>query len=155
MGKARPDIYYFSWSTRITYINGRGEVKKHPLISLPLIPLSDVLSRFTGYRSSLIQIGKSWLPNDGVVNTVSMKGPTLNSTDKIVNGNRPGVPEKGVWNYRGEMYPLDHMQIIGMSPLINPPKVFPDLIKWYKEQAAISATCPNFFPFKPFIRFFC
>ena len=140
--EARPDIYYFSWATRITYENGRGENRPNPLISLPLIPLSEIISHYTGYRSSLIQIDESWLPNDGAANSRSMKGPTLNSRDVIENWNGLGTPPKGVWNYRGELYPMDHMQIIGMSPILSPPGNFPGLVEWYTEQAALLSGLP-------------
>ncbi len=138
--KARPDIYYFSWSTRITYRDEGGEMRIHPLISLPLIPFAEFLSHYTGYRNSLIQIDDRWCDNDGVVNSLSMDGPKLGSGDTIAPWE--GIPRPGVWNYRGELFPLDHLQVIGMSPLIIAPEDFQDLTEWYREQVELVTSLP-------------
>lgn len=140
--KARDDIYYFSWATRITYRNKAGQMKNYPLISLPLIPFADIISRYTAYRSSLIQIDESWRYNDGVVNTISMDGPTLGSSDIIKPWGGRGIPPKGVWNYRGELYPMDHLQVIGMTTALTPPSSYPGLTEWYREQIELVTSLP-------------
>jgi len=56
-------------------------------------------------------LDSSWWPNDGVVNTRSMAGP---STDAILSFD--GTPKKGVWNHMGTLEGWDHSEIIGIGP---------------------------------------
>ncbi|MDC7223372.1 MAG: hypothetical protein PQJ60_06490, partial [Spirochaetales bacterium] len=133
--KAQPDIYYFSWSTRISYETEKGEIKPHPRMTLFLYPPFQILSRYNQYRSTLIGFDKKWFHNDGLANTYGMKGPQLNSEDLIQEWNGSGIPPKGIWNHCGELYPMDHEQIIGMSPLLTNPENFPGLIPWYTAWA--------------------
>jgi triacylglycerol lipase len=74
-----------------------------------------------------------WWPNDGVVNTISMDGPKLASTDAIVNIGPQPVP--GVWNYMGLMDSYDHAAIIGIG-------TFRDVRDWYRSLAERLAALP-------------
>ena len=56
---------------------------------------------------------KAWRPNDGVVNTVSMRGPVSGSTDTIVDYDGETAP--GVWNHMGLIPSTDHAEIIGIA----------------------------------------
>jgi len=62
-----------------------------------------------------------WLQNDGIVNTVSMRGP---SNAKIVMHNPKKSLKKGVWTDMRLSYNTDHFQIVGHYVLDD---------KWLKD----------------------
>ena len=57
--------------------------------------------------------GSSWLENDGVVNTYSMKAPFGHPA-----ANFNGTAQKGKWNHYG-LFPRDHLDVIGAGDLLN------------------------------------
>jgi triacylglycerol lipase len=138
--KAQPRIYYFSWKTRITE-EKKNTYSTHAAMSHFLIPFAQILLSYQGYRSSMINIDRKWLHNDGIVNSISQDGPKLNSSDRIVPLN--GKIQRGQWNYMGELFPLDHMQVLGWSSSVFTPREFKHIDSWYKEQAAFLTALPN------------
>ena len=76
---------------------------------------------------------EAWWPNDGVVNTISMDGPKLGSTDAIVSIGPE--PVSGVWNYMGLMDSYDHVDIIGISTIR-------DVRDWYRSLAERLTSLP-------------
>lgn len=109
--KAEPDIYYFSWSNEAT-TSGTGRRYLVPeLTMLPAFMPSGVYLGLSNYRNEP-QIDQTWRENDGVVNTNSMRGPFLDSTDTIIDYD--GSPEPGVWNYMGVLSSADHADVLGI-----------------------------------------
>ncbi|HDQ15148.1 MAG TPA: lipase, partial [Sediminispirochaeta sp.] len=97
---ASEKVYYFSWATSRTIPNGEGSAHVPERgMSLALKPAA----RYMGSRTDLPAIcGRDpsvWWENDGVVNTVSMRGPGIWSDDEIVTGSWDRDLRRGVWNY--------------------------------------------------------
>jgi triacylglycerol lipase len=53
-------------------------------------------------------VDSKWFPNDGVVNTVSMRAPRGQPTNQLV-----GKPVRGSWNFMGTYRGFDHFDMIG------------------------------------------
>ncbi len=71
------------------------------------------IGSYTRNEPGLVVIDEHWWENDGVVNTRSMAGPTLDAADRIVPWRSP--PQPGVWNDRGILSGWDHMDIVGIG----------------------------------------
>jgi triacylglycerol lipase len=133
--KAQPDIYYFSWATEKTYDSLLTPYQYPELTINPiLVPEAFFMGSYTRNQTGLVPINKSWWKNDGVVNTNSMDGPTLSSTDQIVTYN--GTPLKGAWNYMGVLESYDHLDIIGLG-------IYYDVRGWYQNLAARLGALPE------------
>ncbi|MBL0387772.1 lipase [Tumebacillus sp. ITR2] len=131
--KAQPDVYYFSWSTDDTFYNLlTGHQDPWADMNLPLQPLSFFLGSYTRNQTGHVVTGSSWWKNDGVVNTISMNGPKLGSTDSIVTYN--GTPQIGKWNSMGTL-PYDHLQAVGVGIY--------DMRDWYRNLATQLGSLPQ------------
>lgn len=101
--KPSDNVYYFSFANECTFQEPRTGYH---------IPKAHMDPR---YILISIAIGSAddeqWRKNDGIVSTVSMKGPQAGSSDEIVSFD--GIPRKGVWNYMGLIENTDHAAIIG------------------------------------------
>ena len=73
------------------------------------------IGAYSRNKPGQVVIDASWWENDGLVNTRSMAGPTLDSPDRIVAGDGP--PQRGVWNHRGTLIGWDHMDLVGTVTL--------------------------------------
>ena len=129
---AQSDIYYFSWATETTYPGWITGYEYPEVLTLPLFYASAILmGNYT--QSGPVPIDSSWFKNDGIVNTVSMDGPTNGSGDRIVNYN--GNPQPGKWNYMGVLWSWDHADVIGHGTLGN--------LGWFRDQAALLQSLPE------------
>lgn len=114
--KAQPDVYHFSVATRKTFRSPRTgfqipRLKINPLFS----PFSLFMGRFTDSQK-LPPIDPCWWENDGIVNTISMDGPKIGSTDRIITPQQPEFdPLPGVWHYLGVIDDYDHMEIVNVG----------------------------------------
>lgn len=128
--EAQPNIYYFSWSTEETR-KGIITENHHPEIGMSpmLIPFSIHMGRYTQDVDEKVLIDKKWFQNDGVVNTISMDGPKIDSKDEIVECNKysEDIP-KGTWNHMGILDSVDHVQIVGIGTILKKGE-------WYKKYA--------------------
>ncbi|MEW6735859.1 MAG: lipase [Acidobacteriota bacterium] len=124
--RAQSDVYYFSVATEATFeeIFTRHEV---PEITMdPLLTISAFfMGAYTRNEPGQVVIDRSWWKNDGVVNTISMVGPTVGSTDRIISYN--GVPQLGKWNYLGLVDSYDHIDIVGINTLRNIKDIYRNL----------------------------
>ena len=128
--KTSPHVYYFSWATQSTIkVPGLGWVPR-PTTFAPFLETSNFMARYKEDHAGSVE---PWWPNDGVVNTISMDGPKLASTDAIVNIGPQPVP--GVWNYMGLMDSYDHAAVIGIG-------TFRDVRDWYRSLAERLASLP-------------
>lgn len=66
------------------------------------------MGSYTQTDPSRVLINSSWFPNDGVVNTISMKGPTGQP-----QRNYDGTSVRGSWNYLGYYNRYDHFDVLG------------------------------------------
>ncbi|HYD79438.1 MAG TPA: hypothetical protein VEC06_06490 [Paucimonas sp.] len=66
------------------------------------------MGSYTQSDPSRVIVDASWFPNDGVVNTVSMKSPAWQPVR-----NFDGTSVRGTWNYLGYYNQYDHFDVIG------------------------------------------
>jgi triacylglycerol lipase len=109
------DVYYFSYATEETYVlnPSTGFEWAEPAMN----PMFWAYASYMGhYQGNEVSPHNLWWKNDGVVNTLSMKGP-LNAV--IIE--KQGNPRPGVWNYMGVVESKDHGKVIGhyQDPLIS------------------------------------
>jgi triacylglycerol lipase len=107
-------VYYFSWATSATVPvwPSRHHVPR-PTMLPQLWATALFVGAYTRDEPGLVAIDDGWWENDGLSNTRSMAGPTLDSPDRIVSYS--GQPQRGVWNYRGVLSGWDHMDILGIG----------------------------------------
>jgi triacylglycerol lipase len=137
--RAQPSVYYFSWATEATYLDPLSGTQV-PEIGVPghMASIARFIGSYSREDDADLPIDSSWWKNDGIVNTISMDGPTLGSTDEIRRFN--GVPEPGVWNYMGLLESVDHLDIIGI------PTAAGELKDWYLSIAELLASLPDVQP---------
>lgn len=133
--KAQADIFYFSVGTLATH---RGLLERRfqvPDLSMDpiLLPTGIFMGTHTKNIPGHVVIDSTWFPNDGLVNTNSMAGPTLNTTDRVVAYS--GNPRRGIWNNLGVLNTFDHLDIIGIP--------IHDVRPWYLSLAALLASLPH------------
>lgn len=97
-------------------------------------PFALQMGSYTRNEAGHVVIDKTWWKNDGVVNTCSMAGPHLGSSDVIVNYS--GTLQSGRWHYMGLLESTDHMEIVGIGTLWNP-------TNWYVNWAKFLANLPK------------
>lgn len=89
-----PNIYYYSYAVDGTkdgtLLSGRVATDD---MMLPLHPLALLIGSYRKNTQSAHQLDDSWLPNDGLVNTVSQMTPSGAEHVEFA----PDVPQKGVW----------------------------------------------------------
>jgi hypothetical protein len=95
------------------------------------------LSAFIGGRGS----DPVWWPNDGIVSTCSMDGPTLGSADRIEAYS--GEPLAGAWNFMGVLSSCDHLDLIGLPSAHARPAGYAGLPEFYAAVAAFLAGLPE------------
>lgn len=107
------DVFYFSYGTQTTY-RGILSGRHYPILQtiLPFQPQTLFMGFYTRNDSGKVPIDGSWWPNDAVVNTRSMRAPTLGVASPSVDWN--GTPQIGKWNHMGLWANWDHADIIGV-----------------------------------------
>ena len=96
-----PDYQYPRWDMMYVFKPAAGEWI-YPLRA------QHGMGAYTQSAQGRVRIDSSWFPNDGVVNTISMKGPAghpLRSWD--------GTSVRGSWNFLGTQKGVDHFDILG------------------------------------------
>ncbi len=133
----QPHIYYFSISTSTTQPFNKFALKYIPTQKSHLLlkPTAIILGNCTSSCSKDIIVDKSWLDNDGVVNTRSTYAPRQ---DPIVNFNDNSLPQPGVWNHLG-VIKSDHLKIVGFLNRTKNHK----LVNFYKKIAIRLADLPQ------------
>ena len=133
---ANPDIYYFSYVTSNTIYDSTS--RRHvPDKSMSFIIRAN--ARLMGMKKAFYSDGSetdsTWFENDGIVNKISMYGPTtgLNGADPIGNYRTDELLISGQWYVMGE-YQFDHRKFIGHS--INKTE-FNSLMKVYNQHAKL------------------
>lgn len=131
---AQPDVYYFSWGASATVPLWPSHHQIPRLSLLPQLWASALfIGAYTRNEPGHVQIDASWWENDGLVNTRSMAGPTLDSPDRIAPYR--GQAQPGVWNDQGVLPGWDHLDIIGIGTTR-------DVRDWYLRLAQQLADLP-------------
>ena len=107
--KALDNVYYFSYPCSCTDKQKDGTYAPDKDITEPMFVKSAYLmGMYTGKTDGKNEITADWLENDGLVNTISARAP---SVDRQKDFDQTDIP-RGVWNvmptYRG-----DHMSLQG------------------------------------------
>ncbi len=133
---AQPTVYYFSWAAAATAPLWPTQHQVPLPTMLPqLWGTALFIGAYTRDEPGQVVIDASWWENDGVVNTRSMAGPTLDSPDRLVAGaGQP--PQKGVWNNQGVLAGWDHLDLVGIGSLR-------DISGWYLRLAKSLAALPR------------
>jgi triacylglycerol lipase len=130
---ARPDVYYFSWATEQTTRDPlSGKQVPEPGMSFLIYSQAAFIGGFSG--------DPAWWPNDGIVSTCSMRGPTRGSSDRIVAYS--GQPQAGVWNFMGVLRSCDHLDVIGFPSARTHP-AGAELPEFYAAIAALLEGLPE------------
>ncbi|HRD64890.1 MAG TPA: lipase [Candidatus Competibacter sp.] len=131
---AQPEVYYFSWATSATVPLWPSRHQAPRPTMLPQLWITALfIGAYTRDEPGHVRIDASWWENDGLVNTRSMAGPTLDSPDRIVPLGEP--LQRGAWNYRGTLAGWDHMDIVGIGTVR-------DVRNWYLSLARSLADLP-------------
>lgn len=112
---ADPNIYYFSYATSSTSRDSRsGRYLPDADMSLTYFGNARLMGSRVAYWSDGTATDSTWFENDGIVNTVSMAGPTtgLNGPDPITTYNPAAAVIPGQWYYMGKL-DFDHKQMVG------------------------------------------
>ena len=101
VSKINPNTYYFSFSTSASVPKYNSvEHKPNKSMSYYIKPTSRLMG-------AAKDVDSLWYENDGIVNTISMKGP---STQKIIEYDKTNIMS-GLWMHMGIKY-YDHHQIL-------------------------------------------
>ena len=113
--QASPEVFYFSFVTSTTN-KKEGSFFHHPVdeTSILIKTRSKIIGSRAGYWSDGEQTDSSWFENDGIVNSVSMYGPStgINGPDPIVQYEETELLIPGQW-YWTKILEMDHWSIIG------------------------------------------
>ena len=111
--KIQPNIFYFSYSSQQTSESWFSDHHTPDLGMFHLFrPFSKWMGSHTQDSSNRVIIDNRWFPNDGVVNTISMSGPKIGSTDSIIEYDKR--PVLGAWNHMGILNGWDHFDYLGL-----------------------------------------
>ncbi len=105
------EIYYFSYSvdgTKDATVLGGKRIPTDDVM-LALMPTTFLMGVYDKNTVTDIEINSDWLPNDGLVNTISAKAPFNEASTEY----RADNIKKGVWNIMPTVRG-DHGSIIGM-----------------------------------------
>lgn len=121
--KDSPFVYYQSWATEAT---ARGFTTNKHKASVTMTPLFLAAAKHMGSYGKQ----EEWYQNDGIVNTISMMGPSTSTIHEYTHRLK-----KGQWMFRGTRPLMDHFDIIGLFNL-DPFSGFDgQLMDWYQEMA--------------------
>ena len=121
--QASPDVFYFSIVTSTTKKRLIGP--NHDPVegtSILIRTRSKLLGSRPGYWADGSKTDSLWYENDGVVNTVSMYGPStgINGADPLLEYDKTDLLIPGQWYWK-KISRMDHWSIIGH--LANPKRV--------------------------------
>ena len=142
MCTANPDIYYFSFVTSNTVLDSTsGRYIPDKSMSFIIRANSRLMGMKKAYFSDGSETDSTWFENDGIVNKISMYGPTTgsNGQDPITIYREDELLITGQWYVMGE-YQSDHKRFVGHN--INQNE-FNSLITIYKNHAELLWSLPN------------
>ena len=113
--QASPEVYYFSFVTSTTKVDEKtGFHIPFEYTQLLNKARAKMIGSRSGYWPDGAPTDSSWYENDGVVNTVSMYGPStgINGSDPIVEYDKNELLMPGQW-YWIKINNMDHWSMIG------------------------------------------
>lgn len=110
---AQNNTYYFTWAAEATFPVHRmgNHIPDLHHMNPIFFAGATIMGKLTRFEAGKVVIDRGWWQNDGVVNTVSMDGPKVGSSDAIVAFS--GTPLQGVWNFMGVKHSWDHITCLG------------------------------------------
>jgi triacylglycerol lipase len=137
-----PHVYYFTYSTdatRTSLIDNKIAVASLDMIPI-LWPIANIMGFFDRVNAVDVPVNATWHPNDGVVNTISMQGPTVGfnvsrDVPEIIQVNTSTIIDTGIFYHMPVLSGWDHMAIIGVGLW----KILP----FYTELASMLASLPD------------
>jgi len=132
---ANKNIFYFSFATSNTHLDSlSGKHVPNKDMSLILRPNAYAMGKQIDYWADSTSIDSTWFENDGIVNTISMIGPTtgLNGSDQIIEYQVNEVLVPGSWYYMGKLT-MDHRTLMGHGEISN--EVLNNILLLFKEHA--------------------
>ena len=132
---ANKNIFYFSFATSNTHLAPlSGKHVPNQDMSLILRPNARAMGKQIDYWADSTSTDSTWFENDGIVNTISMIGPTtgLNGSDQIIEYQVNEVFVPGSWYYMGKLT-LDHRTLMGHGDISN--EVLNNILLLFKEHA--------------------
>ena len=139
---ANPDIYYFSFVTSNTVLDSTsGRYIPDKSMSFIIRANSRLMGMKKAYFLDGSETDSTWFENDGIVNKISMYGPTTgsNGQDPIAIYRENELLITGQWYVMGE-YQSDHKRFVGHN--INQNE-FDSLITIYNNHAELLWSLPN------------
>ena len=141
---ANKNIFYFSFATSNTHLDSlSGGHVPNKNMSLILRLNARAMGKQIDYWADSTSTGSTWFENDGIVNTISMMGPTtgLNGPDPIIlyQENKEFIP--GKWYYMGKLI-MDHRTLMGHGKISN--EVRNSILLLFKKHAGILLALPSF-----------
>ena len=141
---ANKNIFYFSFATSNTHLDSlSGKHVPNKDMSLILRPNARAMGKLIDYWADSTSTDSTWFENDGIVNTISMIGPTtgLNGSDPIIvyNGNEVFAP--GSWYYMGKLT-MDHRTLMGHGEISN--ETLNNILLLFKDHAERLHFLPHF-----------
>ncbi len=132
---ANKNIFYFSFATSNTHLAPlSGKHVPNQGMSLILRPNARAMGKQIDYWADSTSTDSTWFENDGIVNTISMIGPTtgLNGSDPIIEYQVNKVFVPGSWYYMGKLT-MDHRTLMGHGKISN--EVHNNILILFKEHA--------------------
>jgi triacylglycerol lipase len=111
---ADPGVFYFSW-TNSSSRRGVFTARHFPVFQTNLLlrPMVNAMGHY-GFDDFGLGVDCAvWWENDGVVNTISMAGPTLGSSDEI-RAYDPVHVQPGCWQVVSHRNRWDHWDMLGL-----------------------------------------
>ena len=140
---AQPDIYYFSFTTSSTHKNNKsGKHLPDKSTSMLLRIRSRIIGSKTVHFADGTATDSLWFENDGVVNTISQKGPTTgeNGADPLTYYISSESVIPGQWYNMGKIK-FDHWKIIGQGKMTIKEEEF--LLSLYLDHCKRLWNLPN------------
>lgn len=110
-----PDVYYFSFATSNTVLDSSsGRHVPAPGMSFIVRANARLMGMKHAYWADGTSTDSTWFENDGIVNTISMAGPTTgtNGPDPISTYHEGDLLIPGQWYFLG-VFQADHSSFIG------------------------------------------
>jgi len=141
---ANENIFYFSFATSNTHLDSlSGKHVPNKDMSLILRPNARAMGKQIDYWADSTSIDSTWFENDGIVNTISMIGPTtgLNGSDQIIEYQVNEVLVPGSWYYMGKLT-MDHRTLMGHGEISI--ELLNNILLLFKEHAERLYALPPF-----------
>ena len=141
---ANENIFYFSFATSNTHLDSlSGKHVPNKDMSLILRPNARAMGKLIDYWADSTSTDSTWFENDGIVNTISMIGPTtgLNGSDPIIEYQVNKVFVPGSWYYMGKLT-MDHRTLMGHGKISN--ETLNNILLLFKEHAERLHALPHY-----------